>query len=165
VIINAGGIVAYYPSQVPFHRPAQYLEGRDLFGALCQAAHQDGLAVLARMDSNRAHQDLFQAHPDWFAQDASGKPQRAGELFVACVNSPYYEQHIPAILREICEHYHPEGFTDNSWSGLGRGNPCFCANCQRRFQERTQREIPRERNWDDSVYREWIQWNYQRRLE
>src|ERR1017187_9567139 len=25
VIINAGGIVAYYPSRVPLHRPAQYL--------------------------------------------------------------------------------------------------------------------------------------------
>src|SRR5262245_52400193 len=29
VIINAGGIIAYYPSQVPGHRQAQYLNGRD----------------------------------------------------------------------------------------------------------------------------------------
>ena len=55
VIINAGGIVAYYPSRVPFHRPADRLGGRDLFGELCRAAHEDGLVVLARMDSNRAH--------------------------------------------------------------------------------------------------------------
>ena len=55
VIINAGGIVAYYPSQVPLHRQAQYLGGRDLFGELCRAAHDDGLVVFARMDSNRAH--------------------------------------------------------------------------------------------------------------
>src|SRR5262249_2567521 len=67
VIINAGGIIAYYPSEVPFHHPAEYLNGRDLFGELCQAAHEDGLAVFARMDSNRAHADCFQAHPDWFA--------------------------------------------------------------------------------------------------
>src|SRR5690348_27791 len=32
VIVNAGGIVAYYPSQVPFHRLAEHLGGRDLFG-------------------------------------------------------------------------------------------------------------------------------------
>src|SRR6516225_4689249 len=31
VIINAGGIVAYYPSDVPFHRRAEHLNGRDLF--------------------------------------------------------------------------------------------------------------------------------------
>ena len=165
VIINAGGIVAYYPSQVPFHHPAQYLNGRDLFGELCRAAHDDGLAVFARMDSNRAHEDLFQAHPDWFGRDAAGNPRRAGELFVTCVNSPYYEQHIPAILREIAQRYHPEGFTDNSWSGLGRGSPCFCVHCQRRFHERTGQDIPREKNWDNPLYREWIRWNYDRRLE
>ena len=165
VIINAGGIVAYYPSQVPFHHPAQYLNGRDLFGELCRAAHDDGLAVFARMDSNRAHEDLFQAHPDWFGRDAAGNPHRAGELFVTCVNSPYYEQHIPAILREIAQRYHPEGFTDNSWSGLGRGTPCFCVNCRGKFHERTGQDIPREKNWDNPLYREWIQWNYDRRLE
>src|ERR1043166_2950308 len=62
LIINAGGIVAYYPSQVPGHRQAQYLNGRDLFGELCRAAHEDGIVVLARMDSNRAPQELYQAH-------------------------------------------------------------------------------------------------------
>jgi hypothetical protein len=165
VIVNGGGIVAYYPSAVPLHHQAQYLNGRDLFGEVARAAHQDGLVVLARMDSNRAHEDLFQAHPDWFARDAAGNPYKAGALFVACVNSPYYEEHLPAILREIAERYHPEGFTDNSWSGLGRTSPCFCLNCQRKFRERTGREIPREKNWDDPLYREWIQWNYERRLE
>ncbi len=165
VIINAGGIVAYYPSRVPFHRPARFLGGRDLFGELCRAAHEDGLAVFARMDSNRAPEDLYRAHPDWFAVDASGKPYRAGELFVSCVSGPYYDEHIPAILREIVERFHPEGFTDNSWSGLGRDSICYCQNCRRRFHEKTGKDIPREKNWSEPAYREWIQWNYLRRLE
>jgi len=165
VIVNAGGIVAYYPSRVPFHRPAESLGGRDLFGELRRAAHEDGLVVLARMDSNRAHEDLYRAHPDWFALDNTGRPHKAGDLFVTCVNSPYYEEHIPSILREIIERYHPEGFTDNSWSGLGRGSPCFCENCERRFVQRTGKPLPREKNWQDPLYREWIQWNYDRRLE
>ena len=165
VIINAGGIVAYYPTRVPFHRPAEHLNGRDLFGELCRAAHADGLVVFARMDSNRAHEDLYRAHPDWFALDGAGRPHKAGELFVTCVNGPYYEEHIPSILREIIECYHPEGFTDNSWSGLGRGSPCFCENCQKKFRARTGQAIPREKNWHDPLYRQWIQWNYERRLE
>jgi hypothetical protein len=165
VIINAGGIVAYYPSRVPLHRQAQYLGGRDLFGELCRAAHDDGLVVFARMDSNRAHEEFYQAHPDWFAVDAAGKPHKAGGLFISCVNSPYYDEHIPAILREIIERYHPEGFTDNSWSGLGRGTICFCGNCGSKFRERTGKDIPPAKNWNDSAYREWIRWNYDRRLE
>ena len=165
VIINAGGIVAYYPSRVPLHRQAEHLNGRDLLGELCQAAHEDGLVVFARMDSNRAHEELYRAHPDWFALDRSGQPHRAGDLFVTCVNSPYYEQHIPDILREIIERYRPEGFTDNSWSGLGRNTPCYCDHCEKRFRQRTGKEIPREKNWSDPLYRQWIQWNYERRLE
>jgi hypothetical protein len=165
VIINAGGIVAYYPTKVPLHRQAQYLNGIDLFGDLCRAAHEDGLAVFARMDSNRAHGEFYNAHPDWFAIDGDGKPYRAADLFITCVNSPYYSEHIPAILKEIAQVYHPEGFTDNSWSGLGRESICYCVNCQKSFQTRTGKEIPRKKNWDDRTYREWVRWNYDRRLE
>ena len=48
VIINAGGIVAYYPSQFPLQYRAAGLGDRDLFGELTRAAHADGLAVIAR---------------------------------------------------------------------------------------------------------------------
>ncbi|HEY5511798.1 MAG TPA: hypothetical protein VIK10_12310 [Prolixibacteraceae bacterium] len=89
VIVNAGGIVAYYPTNIPFHYKAQYLQGRDLFGDLCKAAHEDGLVVFARMDSNRAHEELYKAHPDWFAIDENSKPYRAADLYITCVNSPY----------------------------------------------------------------------------
>jgi hypothetical protein len=165
VIINAGGIVAYYPTKVPLHRPATFLGGRDLFGELCKAAHEDGLAVFARMDSNRAHEEFYNAHPDWFAVDASGKPYKAGDLFITCINSPYYSEHIPAIIKEIAELYHPEGFTDNSWSGLGRESICYCENCRKSFLQKTGNTLPAIKNWDDEAYRKWIPWNYQRRLE
>ncbi|HVS51958.1 MAG TPA: alpha-amylase family protein [Opitutaceae bacterium] len=166
VVVNAGGIVAYYPSALPLQYRAQFLGDRDLFGEVCRAAHEEGLAVFARMDSNSAHEDFYRAHPDWFAVDASGRPYRNRELYVSCVNSPYYDEHIPAVLREVATRYRPEGFTDNSWSGLGRSSPCFCANCERKFRERTGgKPIPRARNWSDPVYREWIDWNYARRIE
>ncbi|MBS1660532.1 MAG: beta-galactosidase [Bacteroidetes bacterium] len=161
VIVNAGGIVAYYPTQVPLHRKAEYLGGRDLFGDICSAAKKDGLAVFARMDSNRAHEEFYRAHPGWFAVDSNGKPYKAADLYIACINSPYYSEHIPAVLKEIATLYHPEGFTDNSWSGLGRDSPCYCEYCRKSFG----REIPVTRNWEDKVYKEWIRWNYDRRLE
>jgi hypothetical protein len=165
VIINAGGIFAYYPSKFPLHHRAAGLGERDLYGEVAKAAHEDGLAVLARMDSNRAHEPLYQAHPDWFAVDSAGRPYRSGEQYTSCINSPYYEQYIPDILREIIERSHPEGFTDNSWSGLGRSSICYCQNCAGRFKQFAGAALPRQHNWNDPVYRKWIQWNYQRRLE
>ena len=165
VIINAGGIVAYYPSKYPLHYRAEFLGDRDLFGELTEAAHKDGIAVLARMDSNRTREDFFKAHPDWFARDAGGNPYRDTGRYVTCVNSPYYNEYLPDILREIIGRSKPEGVTDNSWSGLGRGSICYCENCERKFREKTGKSVPRVANWDDQAYRDWIVWSYARRVE
>ena len=164
VIINAGGIVAYYPSRYRLHYRAQYLEDRDLLGELTRAAHEDGLTVLARMDSNRATSDFFREHIDWFTRDREGKPYQAGERYIACINSPYYTAFLPDLLREIIVNYRPEGFTDNSWSGLDRQRICYCINCERKFLEDTGHALPTDVDWDDPVYRAWIRWNYDCRL-
>ena len=165
VVVNAGGITAYYPTEVPFHRRSPFLGDRDLFGEITAAAHEDGLAVFARMDSNRADEAFFRAHPDWFAHDAEGKPYRVTDLYQACVNSPYYDEYMPAILREIATRYRPEGFTDNNWNGPMRHQPCFCVHCERKFKARTGTGVPRRADWNDPRYRDWIMWNYERRLE
>ena len=104
VIINAGGIVAYYPSDVSHHHRAETLGDRDLYGELARAAHDDGLAVFARMDSNRADEHFYVEHPDWFAVDHDGRPYRAEDKYIACVSSPYYDEFLPEILREIVAH-------------------------------------------------------------
>ena len=165
VIVNAGGIVAYYPSKFPLQHRAQFLNGRDLFGELTEAAHRDGLAVMARMDSSRTGEDAYQAHPDWFARTAEGQPYRAADKYTTCVNSAYYDEYLPDVLREIVERSKPEGFTDNSWAGLGRGSICYCGNCQRKFRAKAGQPIPRRANWDDPTYRQWILWSYARRTE
>ena len=165
VIINAGGIVAYYPSRFPLHHRAEFLGDRDLFGELTRAAHADGIFVMARMDSNRTAEDFFTVHPDWFARDAGGRPYRAADKYIACINSPYYDEYLPDVLREIIERSRPDGFTDNSWAGLGRESICYCDNCSRRFTAKTGKALPRKADWNDRTYRDWIMWSYARRAE
>ena len=165
VIVNAGGIVAYYPSRYPLQYRAQELGDRDLFGELTRAAREDGLTVVARMDSNRVHEPVFREHPDWIAVDADGKPYRSGELYVTCINGPYYRSFLPDVMREVIQRSHPDGFTDNSWSGLDRNSICYCENCRRGFRDAAAKELPRRRDWDDVAFREWIEWSYARRLE
>ena len=165
IIVNAGGIVAYYPSKYPLHRRAQFLGERDLFGELLHAARNDGIAVLARMDSGGAADEFYHAHPDWFCVDSNGKPHRGRDLFIPCINGPYYREYIPDLLREIAGRYHPEGFTDNSWSGLSRNSICHCENCAREFRNQSGKPLPDRTNWDEPVYRRWIEWSYACRLE
>lgn len=166
IVVNAGGIVAYYPSQVPFHRRAEFLGDRDLFGEILRAAHEDGVVVFARMDSNGASDEFVRAHPDWFTRNANGQPYRRDQtLSVPCINGPYYREHIPSILREIAAAYHPEGFTDNSWSGLGRGSICYCDTCRRTFRAARGLDLPQRHDWNAESYRAWIEWSYACRLE
>jgi hypothetical protein len=171
MVVNAGGIVAYYPSKEPLQHQAKYLNGADLYGDVTRAAHADGLAVFARMDCGSAFTPFYQQHPDWFAVNAAGEPYRTrteadgNVLYTTCINGPYYDQYIPSVLREIIAHEKPEGFTDNHWAGLGRDSMCYCNNCKSKFHQFSGKDIPRVRNWDDTVYRQWIKWSYQRRLE
>lgn len=165
VIINAGGIVAYYPSKFPLQHRAEFLGDRDLYGELASAAHEDGLAVLARMDCSRVAEDFFKAYPDWFSRQASGAPYQVADKYITCINSPYYDEYIPEILQEIIERSHPEGFGDNSWSGLTRNDICYCENCARKFGQQSRQPLPSAKDWNNQVYRQWIEWNYARRLE
>lgn len=166
VVVNAGGIVAYYPTDVPLHRRSEFLGDRDLFGELAKAAHDDGIVLFARMDSNGAGEPLYKAHPDWFTRNADGGPYfRERDLYAPCINGPYYREHIPAILREIATRYRPEGFTDNSWSGLPRASICYCGNCRTKFQQARGFDLPRRRDWHAPEYRAWIEWSYASRLE
>ncbi len=165
VVINAGGIVFYYPTRHRLGHQALYLNERDLYGELAAAAHEMGLAVFARMDSNRVHESFFIEHPDWIARDAEGIPYRAGELYVTCINSPYYHEFLPSVLREIIERTHPEGITDNSYSGLDRQHICYCSHCRRKFRQATGMELPKSQNWSDPAFRQWIKWSYGCRLE
>ena len=194
VVINAGGIVAFYPSKDPLQHQATFLNGQDLYGDLVRAAHADGLMVFARMDCGSAFEPFYKAHPDWFAVNAAGEPYRTGNvasgaggrgirgvfdpgggiagaegddvvLYTTCINGPYYEEYIPKILREIVAHEKPEGFTDNHWAGLGRESMCYCGNCKRKFHEFSGKDLPTNKDWNDPGYRQWIEWSYKRRLE
>jgi hypothetical protein len=163
-IINAGGIVAYYPSKFPLQHRAEFLGDRDLYGEIVAAARSEGLVVLARMDSNRAHQSFYDAHPDWFAIDADGNPYRAGDLYVACVSGPYYRDYLPGVLEEIIERTSPDGITDNSWSGLDRDHICYCPHCSASFEASAGLHLPGRVDWDDPAYRQWIVWSYAQRM-
>ncbi|MGH2531445.1 MAG: Tat pathway signal protein, partial [Thermomicrobiales bacterium] len=108
---------------------------------------------------------FYVEHPAWFAVDAEGRPYRAGDRYVACINSLYYDEFLGDVLREIVERYHPDGVTDNSWSGLERARICYCVNCQLVFRDATGMTLPRTHDWDSDAYRRWIRWSYARRTE
>ncbi len=165
VVINAGGIVSYYPSRYEGQYHARNLGGRDYFGEWNRAARECGLSVVARMDINRTNGELFSRHPEWYMKNRDGNPVMAQERYMTCINGGYYREYIPAIFREIAERYHPDGFADNSWSGNDRRTICYCSACRDRFREDAGSELPERADWTDPVYRRWVRWSYALRVE
>lgn len=161
IIVNAGGIVAFYPSGFELQHRAKDIEARDLLGEFSQAAKECGIVVIARMDINRASKDFYDARPDWFACDKNGQPIISQGRYFSCVNSGYYSEYIPNVLREIIRLYQPVGFADNSWKGLGANTICYCENCREAFNE----PLPEAVDWVDPVYQRWYKWSVERRTE
>ena len=165
VIVNAGGIVAYYPSAMPLHHRAIKLGDKDLYGDIVKAAREEGLKVIARMDSNRVARDFYRTHPDWICLDDTGKPYTQADKFVTCINSPYYSEYLPKIMEEIITRSKPDGFSDNSWPGMSRERICHCPNCSVQFFKFSGLALPKTVDWASENYRRWIRWNYQRRTK
>src|SRR5438094_9971209 len=79
VLLNGGGIVAFYPTQVPYHHRSEFLGVRDLFGEMVAAMKRRRIRAVARMACNLAYENALQAHPEWFERTQDGSPRRHGE--------------------------------------------------------------------------------------
>ena len=164
-IINAAGTVAYYPSSNPYQYRAKYLGDRDYFKDFCEAAREEGLVVVARMDSNQATEELYQVHPDWFCKDREGNPIVHTEgRYYTCYNGGYFGEQLAGVIKEIIETYHPDALADNSWAG-GRGFICYCDNCRRKFKEYSGLELPEKIDYEDRTFRIWMEWSQKSRTD
>jgi len=133
LLLNAGGILAFYPTRIPYHHKSQYLGDRDLFGDFAKAAKARGIRVVGRLDCNFAWEEAWKAHPEWFERNANGEPVRHDQstwLYKTCMYSTYFTEQMPAIIREINEFYDVDGFFTNGWPGADGPSPCHCAACQ-----------------------------------
>lgn len=160
--LSAGGCVAYYPTEVPFHHRSAWLGKTDPFGTLLSGCRKMGMVVLARTDPHATYDDVQEAHPDWIAVDANGKPRRhwaSPEMWVTCALGPYNFEFMTQVHREITERYRPDGIFINRWDGSGM---CYCRHCQENFKAATGHELPRGGSPQTPARRAYILWRQQR---
>ena len=149
LLFNMGGIVAQYPTRVPFHYPSPHLPpGRDLFGDVLREAHARKIRVVGRFDLSKTQKAVFDAHPEWFFRRASGEPAVYNGLYSACINGGYYREHALRILAEALERYAVDGLFFNMFGipagdcGVRADGPCHCDACKARFQAHHHRPLP-----------------------
>ena len=162
VCLSAGGCVAYYPTEVPFHHRSAWLGDRDAFGELLAGCRKLGMVVIARTDPHATYDDVQVAHPDWIAVDAEGRPRRhwaSREMWVTCGLGPYNFEFMTEVKKEIMSRYRPDAIFINRWDGSGM---CYCEHCRQNFRAASERELPRTNDPQDPARRAYILWRQQR---
>jgi hypothetical protein len=163
--LSAGGCVAYYPTKIPLHYRSPWMGDTDPFGELVAGCRKLGMVVVARTDPHAAHQDVYDAHPDWIAVDAQGRKRRhwaSPDLWVTCALGPYNFDFMTEVTREIVSLYHVDGIFSNRWSGSGM---CYCEHCQANFRAAYGMDLPRTNDPHDPARRNYILWRQSRLFE
>jgi hypothetical protein len=165
VTLSAGGCVAYYPTRIPLHYRSAWMKDTDPFGDLVRGCRKLGMTILARTDPHACHQDVYDAHPDWIAVDASGQKRRhwaMPELWVTCALGPYNFEFMTEVTREIVAMYQVDGVFSNRWAGSGM---CYCEHCTRNFKTATGFDLPRTLDPQNPARRAYVEWHEKRLFE
>jgi hypothetical protein len=165
VTLSAGGVVAFYPTQIPMHYRSKWLGGRDSFGDLAKSCRALGMNVVARTDAHACHGDIYDAHPDWIAVDERGNKRKHpsdADYWITCALGPYNFEFMTSVTEEIVTEYMPDGIFTNRWAGSGM---CYCEHCQKNFHDFSGMDLPRTRNPQDPARRQYVLWHQQRLFE
>jgi hypothetical protein len=164
--LTAGGVVAFYPSKVPFHHRSQWLGNHESFYSdLVEGCHKLNMVVVARTDPHATYQDVYDAHPDWIAVDAEGRKRRHPDhpdMWLTCAFGPYNFEFMTEVTREIVSIFPVQGVFSNRWTGSGM---CYCEHCQRNFRAAYHADLPQTNDPRDPRRRNYILWREQRIFE
>ncbi|TSB47755.1 alpha-amylase family protein [Alkalicoccobacillus porphyridii] len=160
ILVNGGGIVAWYPTTNAYQKVNEYMHG-DFLGDIIAAAHRANIKVLVRMDVSKSHPYLLETHPDWFRRDSAGDIIKHWEMLTTCPTGPYWEEYNFRVLEELLNKYPADGIFFNAFNYLR----CNCKRCQTFFKEQTGFDLPTEENWQNPAWRAYVSYRYERHAD
>ena len=137
-MLNAGGISAFYPTDLPFQTRNPFLTQRpsgDMLGDAVRAAKQRGIKIIARFDMSKVAEPIAQEHPDWLFRTAEGEPQVYNDLYSTCPSAGYYQEKALEIVDEVLDRYEIDALFFNWFNFNERGydevlyGACHCDSC------------------------------------
>ncbi len=141
VVMNVGGIYAWYPSKVKYHHINEFLPNdRDLLAELIEEFHKRNIKFIARFDFSITDDTTYLQKPQWFARKRDKQPYYRGEkrmgnwsLFLnTCANNGYRNEEVAVpVIIEVLQNYNIDGIFFNAPSA----SPCFCEKCQEKYQK------------------------------
>ncbi|MFC0320164.1 MULTISPECIES: hypothetical protein [Olivibacter] len=161
LIINAGGIMAFYPTALPYHYRNPYATDT-LLGEIIDRCHAQGIRVIVRVDFSRLHKSVFEAHPDWCYLSNKGERMFNDDIYVVSINAPYVQEKSFEIVSEIMDRFPIDGIflnmpgyqTNNAYIGKYYGidhNPYD----QKRFKAFSGMDLPEKEDTQDPVFKKY----------
>lgn len=162
VLFNVGGIVANYPTDLPFHYRNPYMKG-DLTGEVVKRLHAKGIKIIGRFDFSKINEAIAAQHPEWLYRSEQGETVNYNGQVHTCLNGGYQQDGMFQILGEAIDRYPLDGiffnmigYVRSDYSGTYHGI-CQCDNCRTRFRQEHGQPLPRTQNNDDPVYRRYLE--------
>lgn len=158
IIINAGGIIDFFPIEEPLGRKNVFMGDRDILKELVEECHAHDISVMVRVDFRGVEAERYEERPDWFAQDKNGKAKAGwgGRIHKPCYNGIYANDHAIQYIKNMMSRYPVDGIWENS-VGFGDG-PCYCKVCRDKYREDTGKEIPTGDDYASEEFREYRVW-------
>ena len=146
---------AYYDTKAGVRHPGL---SYDLVARMLDAAHDEGLAVIAYYSGQVDVQSALK-HPEWVGTNADGAPVWFGEQFPWCCHHTPYGEYAKAMYAEIFTKFNFDGlFIDGSpwprWFGDGI---CYCRWCQAKYLRQMGEPLANASD-DPLAYRRRTQW-------
>ena len=163
VWLNTAGIVANYPTKLPFHFQNTNLKG-DSLGDVIEECHKKNIKVISRNDFSKVRRPIFEQYPEWAYRTIKGEiVDYYGDVHV-CFNSNYQQQYIFEILKELLSEYPLDavfcnafGFRTSDYSYNYYGI-CHCENCKRDFFNQYKIHLPAEEKLSSPAYGSYQKW-------
>jgi hypothetical protein len=138
VLLNVGGIVANYPTELEFHYKNPFMAG-DLVGDLTTGLHAKGIRVMGRFDFSKVNEAIAARKPEWLYVSAEGRNVNYNGQVHVCPSRGYVQEYAFRILEEAITKYPLDavffnmvGYQTSDYSGNNYGQ-CQCADCMRLF--------------------------------
>lgn len=165
LVINVGGIYAWYQSKIKYHHINEYLPiDFDLLCEIINECHKKNIKVVARFDFSKTDDYVFQEKPQWFVRDLNKKPkiigkERMGEwslLLMTCINAGYRNDELALpVINEVLDSYDIDGIFFNQ----PNYELCYCDTCKNKYYNTYGKELPEnpesfEKDWTSTCVKD-----------
>jgi hypothetical protein len=163
VLINVGGIVGNYYTDLEFHWQNTNLKF-NLIKEVVDRLHQENIRVIGRFDFSKLNEAYAAKNPDWLYKGVKGEEVNYNGQVHTCVNGGYQQEYSLKILDEALTKFPLDGvffnmigYRTRDYSHVYHGI-CQSEACHTRFAEWSGgKDLPKEETMEDPVFRQYQQ--------